>query len=333
VSDEILHYLAPPPSTLEGGGVSLCTIHKATLAIYDKLSQNLVMENMPQSETPRYTDVLATLADHTDFMQQITNAEEIFAQIDPEETLPSEPLEELDELLDLDGSEVAATFSGIAYKVDDREDEDDLIDEPIMLTDQSVVFGGANYYFVDDTARVFFDLRDESTEPATCYAARFESILRLHCEKVNVTDILERHIAVSRGMTSNPEFLASDREEQEELLKAMAMACHEQLAEIIDAPDNSIECSLFYEHADDPNENELLLEKIDQTDVQFEDRTAVTGIIVGVIYPEVVQQEQAFTSEDDFIYGGVPCLAVRNHEAGITTFIPIDRIEKIESND
>ena len=57
--------------------------YDAMLALFAKLSQNLFMENIPRSETPEYIDVLASLADHTDFMQQIASTEEVARQIDP----------------------------------------------------------------------------------------------------------------------------------------------------------------------------------------------------------------------------------------------------------
>lgn len=287
------------------------------------------MENTPRSETTRYTDILAKLENHKDFLRQIANVEESIAEIDIDEALPSEPLEILDSLLDIDGTEVPAIFSGIAYKIDD---EDELIDEPIVL-DKPLVFGGANYYFVDEKPRIFFDLRDESSEPHICYATPFEAMLRLQCEQPDLNELFARHISTSRGMISNPEFLAADREEQDDLLKSMAVSCFEELAPIIDMANSSVECTEFYEHFDDPNEKGFALEKIDQTDVPFEGRTAVTGIVMGVIYPEAMQRESAFESQDDFTYGGVPCLTVRNDEAGVTTFIPIDRIESIETND
>lgn len=297
------------------------------------------MEKNPQSEHIRYIDLLDELQDRQAFLRQITEAEAIPVIDDENEALDA-ALEKLDNTLGAGGEDEAAIFSGFAFKLDkdDEGDENVNVASQELLVDQALMFEGASYYEIDGETRILFTLRDKSVDPDIGYAAPFEVILRLEVmdatsRKYIITKCLMEHAIASKGQISDPDFLASDAENQSELLRSMAMSCYHELASVVDSEESAVECSTYYVHADAKDEKKFTVTTVDQESDNFEERTAVTGTIIGIIYLEVLQRELPFRRTADFIYGGVPCVTIRDDEAGTTTYIPLDKIEDIRHND
>ncbi|HEV7952058.1 MAG TPA: hypothetical protein VGO98_01655 [Candidatus Saccharimonadales bacterium] len=313
------------------------------LAFSEDLLEDLAMEHSPERQRIHYYDALNMLEDRQDFQYKIEAAEAVIASVDnkdSEDDAAQKRIDDvlgiLDEALGASETEEQAIFSGVVFPVDSNGDL--ALYEPSVLMDEELVFTGANYYEVNDEDRVLFEFRNNSVQPGLVYATPFEGMLRLELSfdpdaKTAIVEAMDKCATESRHLTSNPDVLAADRRDQRDLLRTQAMECYEKITQITPAKSVTIECSKYYEHEDCTDEEEFIVETIDQSELEFEARTSVEGDIVGVIYLEVKQKKLPFRKAEDFTYGGVPCIVVRNEYVGTTAYVPIDRVESIEAEE
>lgn len=294
------------------------------LALRRILLEDLAMEMPPQPDTIRYIDVLDPL-DRDAYLRQIAITEEIAEEADETDELPSKPLEALDEMLGAGGEEELAVYTGWAYVLDD---EGELSDEPVMLVDAPLTFGGASYVDVDGVWRVMYELRDDAAEQQVQYAAPFEAMWRLEVlegerPEARLTEIIDRHIAMSRELVHSADFVAASSAEQEALLVSAAKACHQELMECIGDRDVTIDCSRYFVLFDNKTGERSHPLAVDIADYQNTNALQVQGNLAAVVYMKAPQSSQLKTHVR---YNDVPALAIRNQPGGYTTYIPLDKL-------
>jgi hypothetical protein len=313
-----------------------------TVAFYAGLLEDLAMEKNSPSEQVHYIDVLSELPDLAAFKLAITRAENLISTDDTSETEVGSALEELDIALGVDGQGEPSIFSGYAFQldIDEEGEEDDQVDteSQVALFDQSLIFNGVNSYDVDGKTCVLFSFRDTHSSPERAFVAPLETILRLEIidptsKKYLVDKFLKEQGEQLCGLTASEDFLTANKEMQLSWLRGASITCYNELTALIDDTNSAIECLAFYTHDDKVGENEFIVKKTDQTKLNFEDREAVSGTIIGIIYLEVLQRPLPFRSREEFIYGGTPCVTVRDEQAGKTVYIPLGDIEDIRADD
>jgi hypothetical protein len=298
--------------------------------------EDSAMEMNSQPQKFIYTDALAKL-DRDNYRREILATEFMLPEATDETDgpLPSEPLEKLDESLGFGEEEVMSHYTGIAYKLD----KNGLLklDKPVFL-DQELTFCGTGYYDVEEKWRILFEFRDDSSQKMHEYATPFDAMARLaivesRSEKYDISQTLKHHAELSKILTCDPGFYTAPARQQMEILKSVAMSCSNKLLQTINPEDISVETPIFYVHPDNAEEKQFTVTCVDQAHENFEDRTAVIGDMIGVIYLEVcLDPGRSFASASEFFVGGAPCMVVRNETQGTTSYIPIDKIESIEQN-
>lgn len=303
------------------------------------------MEKNSPSDQVRYIDVLSELPDLAAFRQSITHAETLaYADIDTDtaEENIGRALEELDTTLGVGGQGEPAYFSGYAFRlnIDENGETDEQInpDAQTLLFDQLLTFKGLDYYEINGETRVLFSLQDTQSKPERAYATPLDAILRLEImdptsRKYLIKMFLKEQSEQALKFTSSADFLSAEKDMQYEWLRQVAIACYEELTPLIDESHSAVECTTFYTHIDNDHESTFTITKTDQTKLEFEGRKAVTGTVIGVIFLEVLQRALPYRNQEDFIYGGTPCVTIRDESAGKTVYIPIANIEDIRSDD
>lgn len=220
-------------------------------------------------------------------------------------------------------------FSGVAYVIKDNEALD--TDEPHFMLDTEVTFEGPEYIEINDAHRVIFALKQTlnnqkaQVEVPTRYGVFLENILRLDYLKESPLSILARYGDDARELVANETFLSARYDEQVTELQLIAVACHGELLPYLDENHAEIACQSYIVRMDAKKS------EMPKLTVYNQPNTIITGALSGCMYPDVLNRsKRPFQSTDDFTYGPMPHIAMRDNEAGKTTYIAIDAITAIE---
>lgn len=284
----------------------------------------------PASLTPfaesTYVDALKGL-EVNDVLRKIIKIE-AKANLGDDQEPSDKALDKLDRLLLVDGTE-QAVFSGLVYET--HSDGSLAQKKPRMFVDADVTFEGADYVAVDEAVRIVFAMkrlfldRKTNKQVAVRFATSFGTMLRLDYLKEPLLEVLVRHSNDSRGMVASQDFLQATHADQEELLETIAGPCYEELAWRLDKNNVVVACTRYFVCADvtGGEQPEFIVHDAPQE--------LVVGSLDDCLYPDILERnEQPFRTPEDFSYGTVPYIVLRDDKAGTATFIAIDTIRTIE---